>query len=441
MKWWIKKLAYLLVFLVGFGLFFYHIGFLGSNERASKSVDEYMEVVSSIRKLNFEENVPAVKLKRSEFRNYMDNRMEEERDTDWTESDKTLKAFGLIPENLNWKKTVVEYQESQTAGFYDSEKNQFYVVKNGGERNRNFTIAHELTHALQDQIFGLETLPTDAENNDDPVLAVDSLVEGGAYYVSLEYKFQKNRKHLIQVFDSLENRLERFLNTTDTLGDENFPLILEKIQLFPYLAGLRFTVHGIENGWKRINRAYSDPPTSTEQILHPEKYFENRDNPTIITLPSLSRTLEKDWKLQENNTFGEYAVGVLFLKFFKGPENVEKNISARTGWDGDSYLTYYSKKDNKTAIAWMSTWDTKENATQFYNRYRKLLGEKYSNEDIVRENRTYLQMKTNDGRALLERRKSDVLVLERIHSEKLDKISHLVWTQRKKKTLENAYDY
>ncbi|MFQ5799477.1 MAG: hypothetical protein ACE5H0_12415, partial [Bacteroidota bacterium] len=373
-------------------------------------------------------------------------------------AERTLQAFGLFPEDKNLRETVLDLQSQQVIGFYDPENNEFYLTERSEENippylreqeallemlfrttMEEFVAVHELTHALHDQHFDLQTLPMSKENNDDLSLAVRALVEGDAEYTTQDHLYRKIGGNLQMFSELVKSNTLQIMNTAQSMsGLENFPIFLTKILMFPYTSGLLFTMEGRTENWDKINEAYADLPASTEQILHPEKYFENRDYPTVLTLPELGPILGAGWELQENNNFGEYALGVLLLHFFQESADNQKNLEARNGWDGDSYLSYYNENENIVALAWLTTWDSEEDSAEFEERYRELLGKKYPDAEIITEEENLLVLGIENDRVLLQRKQKDVFVLEGILAHHLQDVVAEIWENTERRELKNV---
>lgn len=406
----------------------YQLSVDGSSEtlivRENNKIEEYMDATAKIRKLDFKENVPIKFMTTKEFRNYIENELKNEYPNGFKEYELTLEAFGLFPEERDLEKTLLNLYTSQVSGFYDTEEEKFYIIEGKSYGAEGFVAVHELTHALQDQHFNLDTLPTEEKNNDDLSLASSALIEGGATYVGLRYQYKS--ENMIQYSSRIFKQSLNSPESTASLG-ENIPIFLIKTVNFPYYGGLPFVLEGLNEGWEGINKIYSDPPNSTEQIMHPEKYFEERDYPTMLEIPDLTPPLTSGWKMIEKNKFGEFGIGTLLLKHL--PEAKNKDIEARNGWDGDSYHCYYNKSENKVAIAWISTWDTDKDAEEFMKRYKEVLEEKYSNINIITETKNSITLRTEKNIVYMEKRDKDIILLEGFPEIKIQEIRTKILTQ------------
>ena len=280
--------------------------------------------------------------------------------------ERALKAFGLIEADLDLGAFVLDLYTEQIAGFYDPATDGMYVIGADDElgADEEFTYSHEVIHALQDQAFDLEAVQAAVEDgtNDDRAIAISALIEGDAVSGSIEY---------VASHPVLAGRLLLVDIPATPVFDGAPPLIAQGL-LFPYLAGQAFVAAlRAEGGWDSVNAAYADPPASTEQVLHPEKYLD-RDDPTAVALPAdLGDALGAGWTKAEENNFGEFQTSVLLADLALGegfdavggsslPEAV---VAAAAGWDGDRYAVWAN--GDRDSIVWRSVWDSDEDAVEF----------------------------------------------------------------------------
>ncbi|MBI3463878.1 MAG: hypothetical protein HY000_12600, partial [Planctomycetes bacterium] len=147
------------------------------------------------------------------------------------------------------------------------------------------------------------------------------------------------------------------------------PAIFRESLIFPYFKGMVFILHLTNRGgWEPVNAAFRDPPTSTEQILHPEKYREPRDVPTAIALPDMKAVIDEAWKKLGENVLGEFQISILLT-------GVKDAAQASAGWDGDRYAVFEGEA-GKLGLVWLSTWDRPEDAKEFATAYARYLQEK-----------------------------------------------------------------
>jgi hypothetical protein len=191
------------------------------------------------------------------------------------------------------------------------------------------------------------------------------------------------------------------------------PVILSESLIFPYLRGMVFCANLTnKGGWKAINEAYENPPQSTEQIIHPEKYLDQPDPPTAIDLGRLEPG--EGWAEVGRNVIGEMQLAVLLRR------HGGKNIAA--GWDGDRFAVF-DDKDGKLAVVWFSTWDTEDDARDFARQYTRYQTNKLGKDAVSPEEFPDAIRRSAEGVTyVVERRGKDVAVVEGFATEATDRL-------------------
>jgi hypothetical protein len=276
---------------------------------------------------------------------------------------------------------VVDNEASQALAYYDPKKKAFFVVKTGLPENELRTAAiHELDHALQDARFDLEKMRSraTASGEEDRANALTFLVEGEATYV-MEVAVLKEAGAPAALADmaveaeasfSRERLLEKLKESAEH-GDEGakprreayesalrMPLYIYRTLVEPYTRGAAFVarVHR-RGGWKAVDALFRDPPVSTSQVLHPELVVTGR-KPASLSLPDLAPLLGKDWALLREDALGELGLDCfLEERLGKGHEDVAPGLR------GDRLRAY--KREDRTAVVWLTTWETDEDAKAF----------------------------------------------------------------------------
>jgi hypothetical protein len=266
-------------------------------------------------------------------------------------------ALGLLPEGYPLKKKMAELLGEQVAAFYDQHAHKLFMFADAnltGAQNR-VILAHELTHALQDQHFSLNKLPLEIKDNDDIASAAGSLVEGDATVLMNAYAVQNISLGLLT--DSLGGMF-----TQSTAKLQAAPRMLRETLLFPYLSGMQFCQAVLDEGGEAaLNGVYAAPPSSTSQILHPERYMADpREKPVAIGWADVS---VPGLKFVTQNTLGELGTRILLCEW--GCEADAPEVAA--GWRGDRYAVY----DGGGSFAWKSVWRSVENADKFMEVIRE----------------------------------------------------------------------
>ena len=269
-----------------------------------------------------------------------------------------LRLLGLLGPSASLRDANIALLAGQVAGYYDPEKGSLFVVSRSGAigPTQRATYAHEFTHELQDQHFGIAKLGLDVHDQGDRSLARLALVEGDASLVQTDWIRERlSGSELTQLLlESSDPTAARALNDA--------PAILRTTSIFPYQDGLAFVSRLAANGgFGAVDRAFGAPPDSTEQILHPEKYTA-REEPIAITLPArLAAMLGPGWSLEAQDTLGE-----LVLRTWLAQSGVPSPdaAAAAAGWGGDR-LGLLSGPSGTHALVVDSQWDAAGDADEF----------------------------------------------------------------------------
>ncbi len=264
------------------------------------------------------------------------------------------KLLGLIDEDADLRELSGSLFGEGIAGYYDPRDGRLRVVEGAGTGNRvleEMVLAHELTHALEDQRFGLETAPS----TDDRTLARTALHEGTA--TALMYAY-------VQRHFSAEETLGGLLSSAfqDTGG---LPPFLQAVVLYPYLGGEQFVSELLRRAggrWDLVDTAYElRPPSSTEQVLHPAAYFD-ADEPMPVRL-RVGAVLGDAWERAHAGVWGE----------LQTRELLGGASAAAAGWGGDRYELWRAGGASVLVMRWR--WDTLGDATEFAQRLREIAAE------------------------------------------------------------------
>jgi hypothetical protein len=268
------------------------------------------------------------------------------------------KALGLLPPDASLKDLDVQLLSSQVAGLYDPDTKTMDVVSKTGQLGpiEQITYAHEFDHALQDQNFGLKKLGLDDTSNSDRALARLSLPEGDAtLLMSLWAETSLTPGQLLLLAQEANDPSQTAILSA-------MPDDLKETLLFPYEQGLTWVSDlYATGGWAAVDAAYADPPDSTEQILHPDKWASH-EAPIAVTIPaSLPSKLGAGWTMPLTDTLGELQFRIWLEQAGKLP--TAQAESAAAGWGGDRIALV--EKGGTFGIAIITKWDTPADATEF----------------------------------------------------------------------------
>lgn len=341
--------------------------------------------VSRIRNLPIKNEITVSYVNRDQLRQEMKEEMEKEFDpAELATEEKVLKSLDLLPENADLAAVIEEMLSSEIAGFYDDETKELKLVSETPELNlmNQVTLAHEVTHALQDQSFQLaQFLPEDSGNADSD-LARLSLVEGDATLTEEEYTTSS-----LSGIDII-NLLLGSLGASGGLVNNSY---LEDSLLFPYISGLEFVGAVKERGgWQAVDAAYSKPPESTEQVMHPEKYFAG-EAPVPVAIPDLAVIAGVGWAVTFDEVMGEFDA----LEMLQQDLPPSRARRAAAGWGGGA-ISFAEGPGGETLLAIVFTWDSEADAAEFAEAMGSVLEERYQ-EEFDMTPRTAPVLVTDDG--------------------------------------------
>jgi hypothetical protein len=280
-----------------------------------------------------------------------------------------LEAFGYVETDLDIIKVYLDVIGEQVLGFYDTDETTLNIiaVSQAFGPNDEITLAHEVGHALQDQNYGLKARQELLRGENDRQLAFQALIEGDATLLMLEYA--RTYFTIAQLRQLLQSE-----GSTATAAFDAAPMIIQRELLFPYTDGLAFVSEHFQRGsWAAVDALFRDPPESTEQILHPEKYLA-REGPVPLPLPDLAGTLGPDWRFLEESTLGELDFRILVEQFV----DLQTAERAAAGWGGDRYQLFRRDTDGALILGMRSAWDTEADAVEFFSAYQRVAGRRHA---------------------------------------------------------------
>lgn len=281
-------------------------------------------------------------------------------------------ALGLIPQGYAYEDETYAMLEEELAGLYIPEEKTMYVAKGITGEELETTLAHELVHALQDQHFGIGEKMKFKPGESDAIAAVHALAEGDATSAMFDTRIMaevgeealkfKNAANLIPDKDP-EELLEAELKSKKKPSKiQSAPRFLAVGLLAPYADGMRF-VHGMRRrggpvGWKAVDQSWARPPSTTEQLLHLDKYDANE--PAIDVPAATSVALGPSFKKTYDEIFGEQEGRIAFAEWM----DVKSSKKAAGGWGGDR-ITLFEDGD-KHAVSWRVVFDTADDASEAF---------------------------------------------------------------------------
>jgi hypothetical protein len=278
--------------------------------------------------------------------------------------------LGLVPRGTDLAKASLDFAEKGVDGYYEPGSKTFFLLDHVAPAEVRGVIAHELTHALEDQNYDLVAVQKRAGGDADRATAIRSLIEGSAMVVMFAFlsREQGQNEAKAKVEQSQAARAQRLRIA---------PTFTQRSLVLPYLLGFSFLLHGKPWDWAfgngvltaDIAKAYANPPLSTREILHPEQYWNGHPGQgERPKLPDLSSALGKGWSKAAEGSIGELGLSVLA----GSREPIEPSWAlfptrwtneASTGTTGDVFQHYVNGTRSMTAL--LTRWETERDAHEF----------------------------------------------------------------------------
>lgn len=366
-----------------------------------RSVDEILQFAGKDTDLPIKHEVKRRLVTRNEVEAYLKKSMAEDKGTKRLQrTELVLKKFGLLPRDFDLQTFLVALLREQVAGYYDSKTKTVNLLDWIDADQQKPVLAHELTHALQDQSFGLEKwmkvddvdldekknlTPADIEN-DEAGEAREAVVEGQAMVVLVDYMLAPTGQSLLaapQVAAALTEGM--LVGTSDSPEFQNAPIFLKEELTFPYRYGLDFEAALLKVAKQRaFAGAFTDPPRTSRQIMEPQTYLTGEKIPPMV-LPDFTQDF-KNYERFDVGAMGEFDVSILMDQYV----GAETSKTIYPHWRGGYYYAARPKSDPAAplAILYVSRWSSPEVASQFAAIYVKALSKRYKRVDEAADDPT-----------------------------------------------------
>lgn len=408
------------------------------------SVDEILLFDSKHSGLPVKKEVKKRLTSRDEVVAYLTKHMKDEDVKRLQRSELVLKKFGLLPRDFDLEKLMVSLLREQIAGYYDPKTKTVNLLDWVPVDQQEPVMAHELTHALQDQTINLNRWmkkgdkdlgeirkdPTPQDIEDDEIDdSREAVVEGQAEAMMLEYELAPVGKSIIdspELVESMESQMSD--GTDDSTVFKDAPIFLRESLTFPYSYGLNFIVKLMQKGGR--DRAFAqvleNPPHTTRQIMQPETYLAGEEIPPM-PVAAFKRDF-KDYSKFDIGAMGEFDVDVL-IEQYAGKKIADEFAPE---WRGGYY--YAAKPKNNSAaplgLFYASRWSSAEKAAEFAEIYARSLPQRYKQvQELTSSDPPQSsparpgslhgrhEWKTEEGAVVIEQKGNTVLVSESLDSE------------------------
>jgi hypothetical protein len=399
------------------------------------SVGKILQFASDDTKLPIRHEVKSKLTTRPEVEKYLVDKMNDDKDAKRMErSEIVLKKFGLLDADFHLRTFLVQLLDEQIAAYYDSKTKTVNLLDWIDPATQKPVLAHELTHALQDQHVNLdkwENLTSDdlshsyAEDKkhvatDEDDTSREAVLEGQAMAVFVDYSLapihQTLRNSSPQMLDKL---LEGMTDDSDSPVLTRAPLLLQESLLFPYKDGLKFeaTLMGdSKDSGAAFAGVLDRPPDSSFEIMNPRAYEQKVAVP-LLKMPDIHPVIDAQYNPYDIGVMGELDVRIL-SELFGGSQAAAELTPA---WDGGLYYAAQKKaapdksSTSSVSLLYLSQWKSPDAAEDFVKMYSNELSHKYTH--VKRDNEAETSQdeqiyQTNEGPVLIVTSGNEVFISE-----------------------------
>ncbi len=368
-------------------------------------------------------------------------------DERFARSEVTMKKFGLLPREFDLRGFLVKVDTQQVAAYYDEHTKVISLLNWVPLEQQKPVLAHELTHALQDQNYDLKlwvkagvrsafvTPKGLFEVDDDESISVrHAVAEGQAMLVYYDYLLAplgRNMQDARGLLSSMEDPSVRAV--VDTPMMHSAPMILREAGSFPYRYGLIFEATLLQHGGKQLafTGALSRPPHTSHEILQPEAYLQNEKLPSL-PIPDIRPLIADKYVMYDSGRFGELDVRALLKQL--GDRRVAEDIAS--AWQGGAYLAFapataVGKAAPPTNVAdvallYVSHWRTSEMAQKFAKLYADGVSQRYQTSEVREKaecqpgadcNQWSMEIATNEGPVIITEWPDNTLLISESFDE------------------------
>jgi hypothetical protein len=360
-------------------------------EELFRDVDTILDFASKDTDLPKKHDVKRRLASRDQVVRYLKENMAEDKDVQrLRRTELVLKKFGLLPKNFDLQTFLVNLLEEQVAGYYDAKTKTVNLLDWVVPDLQRPVLAHELTHALQDQSFGLDkwlkkgeedldtkrTLKPEDFTKDEDSEARQAVVEGQAMVVLLDYMLAPMHRTVAdspEVVDTLN--ADMAAGTPDSVQYKTAPVFLKESLTFPYRYGMEFEAEVLraQGKGKAFLNPFQNPPRTSREIMEPKTYLSG-EHLAPLELPDFKKIF-KDYERFDVGAIGEFDVDVL-AEQYAGPDAAKRIYP---NWRGGWYYSVHPKGNpsGTLGLAFVSKWSTPRWAEEFAAIYARGMQQRY----------------------------------------------------------------
>ena len=410
-----------------------------------RSVDEILEFVSQDTGLPIKHKVKRKLITRDKVESYVEKRLKNDKDAQRMEHEQlVLKKFGMIPQDYDLHAEFVKLLGEQVAAYYDSKTKTVNLLDWVQPELQRPVLAHELTHALQDQSVDLQVWARAGAPDSNPLpdqqeqvveeaqAARQNVTEGQAMLAMLDYILAPAGQDVLQAPQVVDAMRAGMTNGEDSPVLATAPTFLRESLMMPYTFGFDFerdvlTQKGKTGAYMGV---LERPPVDTLQVMEPQSYLGNKAAPPP-TIPDLDKLISPDYQRYDFGGMGAFDVYLLVRQY--APKADAKQYYSH--WRGGYYLAAHLKtsRNDQIALLYFSRWDSQDSAKDFAKLYSDYAPSRYnaankpsltaSVEGDEQGNINYRWDFGAPGKVVIAVHGNDLLILEGFNDETADRFS------------------
>jgi hypothetical protein len=360
-------------------LFFGGLGWAQTDSRAIfEEIGKDLGELTEITGLKMQHKVPFDLITKDQVNQFLKDRVHEvTTPEDLRIEELGLKKFGFVPQDFDLAKSTVDLLTEQAAAFYDYHKKKLYITDWAPSGMRQAALVHELAHALADQHFHLERFIKQGRDDDDLSMARTAVMEGQATWLmseAIERRAGQSLKGSPKAVETMSRAMET--GGSEYPVFESAPLYFRKTLVFPYTQGMLFQNAVCEKlDQDAFAQVFRRPPVSTQQILHPKKYFDA----VMPTRPALPKFSNHGYKRLVTGTVGEMDHAILIEQYLD-----ERRATELTPhWRGGVYALDENKRERRVVLSYAVEWDNADAARQYFAAYQEVLRRKWKSIEVA----------------------------------------------------------
>jgi hypothetical protein len=359
-------------------------------KRLFKSVDTIFDFASEDSGMPKHAVVKRRMVSKADVEKYVQgNLVKEEYAQRFVQEEMSMKKLGFIPRDFNLKEFVTKSSGQEIAGYYDPETKTISLLNWVPVDRQEPILAHELTHALQDQNYDLTKWMKAAQRakggaEDESAVARKAVVEGQAMVTYVDYMLKPVGRTLQDTPDllyAMEDTSVKAMIDSQLMHDS--PMVMREAGAFAYKEGLIFEGELLHKGGKQMAfaGAFAHPPRNSHEVLHPETYINHEKLPAL-RIPDMKGVLSSEYEVYDSGSIGELDVRALLKQY--GERKIAENLSSE--WQGGTYVLYWRKVDPSAkapvstadlALLYISRWKSPQAAARFAKFYATAVPQRY----------------------------------------------------------------